>query len=30
VAPFPCGWEKATDDLLVPRPILERLAKCLT
>ena len=30
VTPFNCNWETATDDLLVPRPVMERLIACLT
>ena len=29
VTPFICNWETATDDLLVPRPVMERLIACL-
>jgi len=30
VLPFVCNWEKVTDDLLMPRPVMERLTECLT
>jgi alpha-beta hydrolase superfamily lysophospholipase len=30
VAPFRCNWDAVTADLIVPRPVLERLVACLT
>lgn len=30
LAPFACNWETDIDDLLVPKPVLESLARCLS
>ena len=30
VAPFRCDWDTAANELIVPRPVLERLIACLT
>jgi pimeloyl-ACP methyl ester carboxylesterase len=30
VAPFRCDWDTAASELIVPRPVLERLIACLT
>ena len=30
VAPFRCGWDTPANEVIMPRPILERLIACLT
>jgi pimeloyl-ACP methyl ester carboxylesterase len=30
VAPFACDWESELEDLMTPKPVLERLRECLT
>jgi pimeloyl-ACP methyl ester carboxylesterase len=30
VAPFACNWDTLADNVIVPRPVLERLVACLT
>jgi pimeloyl-ACP methyl ester carboxylesterase len=30
VAPFRCGWDTLADEIIMPRPVLERLIACLT
>jgi pimeloyl-ACP methyl ester carboxylesterase len=30
VTPYVCNWDMAADELIVPRPVLERLIACLT
>ena len=30
VAPFACNWDTLADNMIVPRPVLERLVACLT
>jgi pimeloyl-ACP methyl ester carboxylesterase len=30
VAPFACDWETELEDLMTPKPVLERLSACLT
>jgi len=30
VAPFACNWDAVADEVIVPRPVLERLIACLT
>ena len=30
VAPFACDWDTLADNVIVPRPVLERLVACLT
>ena len=30
VVPFMCYWDMAADELIMPRPVLERLIECLT
>ena len=30
VAPFRCDWDTLTDEVIMPRPVLERLIACLT
>lgn len=30
VLPYPCNWESASENLINPRPVLERLFACLT
>jgi hypothetical protein len=30
VAPFACNWETELENLLMPKPVLERLGECLT
>jgi pimeloyl-ACP methyl ester carboxylesterase len=30
VAPFACNWETELEDLMTPKPVLERISECLT
>ena len=30
VVPFACNWETDLENLMMPKPVLERLGKCLT
>ena len=30
VAPFACNWETELEDLITPKPVLERISECLT
>jgi uncharacterized protein len=30
VAPFRCGWDTPANEVIMPRPVLERLSACLT